>query len=81
MCVGPESSSCTLSIEQIIFYLWSLEVNVKILRISKLVLCLESYTRQHYAFWLTYELKSLSYRLLRDWIKHEDNMSVYFTPP
>ena len=35
------------------------ENNCNILRILKLVLCLESYTREHFAIWLTLEFKSL----------------------
>ena len=42
-CGGPKTSPSTSSIVQIIFYFWSFEINGNILRIQKLVLCLEPY--------------------------------------
>ena len=42
-CGGPKKTSRTSSIVQIIFYVWFFEINGHILRIQKLVLCLELY--------------------------------------
>ena len=40
----------TSSIAQTVFYFWSFEIIVNILRILKFVLCLELYARHHLAF-------------------------------
>ena len=49
-CGGPKKSPRTSTIVQIIFYFWSFEINGNILRILKLKLCLEPYSRQCVAF-------------------------------
>ena len=49
-CDGAKKSPRTSSIVQIIFYFWFFEISGNILRIEKLVLCLEAYSRQHLAF-------------------------------
>ena len=43
LCGGPKMSPCTSSVVQIIFYFWFFEINGNILRIQKLVLCLQPY--------------------------------------
>ena len=48
-CGDPKKFPDTSSIVQIIFYIWSFEINGDILRVQTLVLCLElMYTRPYF---------------------------------
>ena len=49
-CGGPKKSPRTSSIVQIIIDFWSFEINGDILRIQKLVLCLEPYILDNILF-------------------------------
>ena len=50
-CGGTKKSPRTSSIVHITFFVWSFEISGIILRIQKLVLCLEPYSRRHFAFY------------------------------
>ena len=54
---GPKKSPRTSSIVTVIFYFWSFKINGNILRIYKLVLCLEPKTRQYFAFWPNFRIE------------------------
>ena len=56
-CGGHKKSPRTSAIVQIIFYFWSLEINGNSLRILKLKLSLEPYSRQCVAFRSFFMLK------------------------
>ena len=50
LCGGPKMSRRASSIVLIIFYFWSFEISGNILRILKLLWCLEPCIRQYFAF-------------------------------